>query len=229
MGSLSFISSDKNRIIYDGREILLASKASYESRSVSLTPQMRCEVEHYLDNYQLFLSDEGDFNSADVFLAFSYGEGEEVNKPLAAKAVELLDQYQGTTLYAQWEIAECLEDLRPDLMGRVVSIGFDDAELYMTTSQVAQKALKQTQSNKVGVIAQSWHASRCVRHSEALGWHCQGVVTVDKFAQSDPQAWVRHPLDWILKESRMRFIEAVQTKDLKKTPQNKKPSRLKLG
>ncbi len=54
---------------------------------------------------------------------------------------------------------------------------------------------------KVVVVAQSWHAQRCVQTCQDLGFQVVALRTVVGFPSKDPQPWVRSPVNWVIKES----------------------------
>lgn len=192
----------------------LVSQSLYGESSMNVPVQTPLELEYYLNNYTYLSAPWGVVDPRFPLLAFSYGEGGEVNKQLASHVVTLMTIHSKLEALLQWEIAELVSALAPSLSSRVQSIGFSEGETYMTTLEVAAKALKLTSQRKMNLVAQLWHASRCIRQSEEQGWHCISLRGVDAFAPNDPQQWVRHPLNWLVKESRFRYMERMESHDV---------------
>ncbi|WP_413113475.1 hypothetical protein [Thaumasiovibrio sp. DFM-14] len=207
---ISFISKEVNTVVVAGKVVELAAPGDYSAKSLPLTTTLKKQLPHYLDNYDMYSSSWGEIKLDNPVLAFSYGAGPEVNALLAQEVVALLDQ---GVIHAivQWEIADIVSALAPELAERLSAIRLSAGESYMSTAEVASKALTMTTLRQVTIVAQAWHITRCIRQSSPLGWQCAATRAINEFAPSDPQPWVRHPLDWIVKESRMRYQECTDS------------------
>ncbi|MDO6544256.1 hypothetical protein [Photobacterium sanguinicancri] len=168
---------------------------SYASRRYVLPRTSAMMVKSYLSQTQLFLEPYGDVADADAVLAFSFGDAPAVNKELYEVAQECVIAHPTMPLMMQQEIAA---HARASHFAPTFSIQAND---YQTTADVAQAALALTDKRKVMVVAQAWHAQRCIDTCEALGWQVVGLRCSSDFPEDDPQPWVRHPLNWIIKES----------------------------
>ncbi len=186
------------------------SVKSYSDLSLRVSVQAPMELEYYLTHCEYYSEPWGAIDPRFPLLAFSYGEGSEVNQQIASQVVTLMSIHSELDALLQWEIADIVLALAPTLEERVKAICFSDGETYMTTREVAAKALKLSTHRKVNLVAQLWHAGRCRRQSEEQGWHCISLQGVDAFAPNDPQPWVRHPLHWLVKESHFRYKEYLE-------------------
>ncbi|MFH0263796.1 hypothetical protein ACGRH2_25650 [Vibrio barjaei] len=167
-----------------------------------------CELDIYLRLHRYFTEPCGVVDPRFPILAFSYGEGKEVNQLIAEQVIIIMLSQPRIQAILQWEICDIVLESQPSFKSRVTSIKFGPNETYMTTKEVALKAIQYTQVRKVNIVAQLWHASRCIRQAEECGWRCVSLRGVDAFAPNDPQPWVRHPVSWLLKESRYRYTES---------------------
>ncbi|OAN13788.1 hypothetical protein A3K86_14605 [Photobacterium jeanii] len=184
-------------IIGDDTLTLQASEqldVSFASRSYVLPRTSALRVKDYLAQASLFLEPYGDVQQADAVLAFSFGDAPSVNRELQHVAQQCAAQKPNMPVLMQQEIfAHAQAANNP-----VFSIA---AQQYQTTTDVARSAMMMTDKRKVIVVAQAWHAQRCIATCEALGWQVVGLRCVAGFPEDDPQPWVRHPLNWIIKES----------------------------
>ena len=146
----------------------------------------------YIQSKDFVRSDFGKDNDVDAVVAFSFGEGSEVNGKLA----QILDRCEGSEIYAQWEIAELAR-------GEVVALGSRDEGIYLSTDDVVEGFVADVGSDEllVKVVAQAWHAGRCVRSCERRDLKVIAGEFVDEFAAGDPQPWVRNSYIWMLRES----------------------------
>ncbi|MGF1700289.1 hypothetical protein L4D09_08240 [Photobacterium makurazakiensis] len=206
-----FRSGQPNQLVVGGEKIQLTSPRPYSDRFVPITKDLATEIPHYLDNFQPYMASWGKVKANHTLLAFSYGEGHEVNRLIALKICQLLNKYPIGTVLVQWEIANLISTVQPALNPFIKPVTLDEGQAYMSTIEVARKAMAMTTNHDVTIVAQSWHLSRCIRHAEIVGWRCQAARSLDSFAPNDPQPWVRHPLDWIIKESKMRYLETQQS------------------
>ena len=189
------------------REWQLDGQSQYEERDVIVEPSVIQHLDYYFDKYTYYLSPFGVMDARFPLLAFSYGEGREVNLKLASLVVDAMGAYSSIRGILQWEIADLVIEVNPLLADRITPIWLPENKDYMTTREVVSKALGHTTQRKANLVAQLWHASRCIRQAQEQGWHIISLRGVNAFATHDPQSWVRHPLDWLIKESRFRYIE----------------------
>ncbi|MGF1786500.1 hypothetical protein L4D00_11960 [Photobacterium swingsii] len=168
---------------------------SYASRRYVLPRTSAMMVKSYLSQTQLFLEPYGDVADADAVLAFSFGDAPAVNEELYNVALESVIAHPTMPLLMQQEIAIHASS------SHVASTFSIQANDYQTTADVAHAALALTDKRKVLVVAQAWHAQRCIDTCESLGWEVVGLRCSSAFPEDDPQPWVRHPLNWIIKES----------------------------
>ncbi|MGV2986744.1 hypothetical protein ACE1OE_03795 [Vibrio sp. E150_011] len=180
---------------------------AYDNKEVTTHATVQVEIDYYLRNFTYFMAPWGVVDPRFPLLAFSYGEGQEVNALIAQEIIDIMLTHVAITALVQWEITQLIISQQPQLSTRIQSIELEPGQSYMTTRQVASKALSLTSQRKINVISQLWHASRCIRQAEEQGWHCASLRGVDAFAHDDPQPWVQHPLNWIIKESRFRYFE----------------------
>ncbi|MGR5152860.1 hypothetical protein [Photobacterium swingsii] len=168
---------------------------SYASRRYVLPRNSAMMVKTYLSQTQLFLEPYGEVADAEVVLAFSFGDAPAVNKELAKVAQDSVIAHPTMPLLMQQEIAI------HSAATNSASLFSIQATAYQTTADVAQAALTLTNKRKVLVVAQAWHAQRCIDTCASLGWEVVGLRCSSAFPEDDPQPWVRHPLNWIIKES----------------------------
>jgi hypothetical protein len=197
-----------NQLITPDTSWVLTHRNYYPRCEQLVTTRALCELDIYLNQHQYFTEPCGVVDPRFPILAFSYGEGREVNQLIAEQVITIMLSQPRIQAILQWEICDIVLDSQPNFKSRVTSIQFGHNETYMTTKEVALKAIHYTQVRKVNIVAQLWHASRCIRQAEECGWHCISLRGVDAFAPTDPQPWVRHPLYWLLKESRYRYTES---------------------
>jgi hypothetical protein len=135
-------------------------------------------------------------------LAFSYGENPDVNHVLATMVERILTAIPGIVPFAQWEIANVVVQRHPSLRQTVQRIDFDYDKDYITTNQVVAKLAERVQpaETKLLIVAQAWHAPRCIDTCQRHGFTVVGWEVVDMFSPSDPQKWVRNAFAWMLKE-----------------------------
>lgn len=167
-------------------------KFQYAECDYPLDKGSQKKVFDYLSRQPLFLNDFGSFEDSEFIVGFSFGDGASTNIKLA-QIVDVISQcYPKIPLYVQQEVA-----LYCKSSGFVVLA----EEGYQTTLDVAQKAHGVALGNKVGVIAQAWHAKRCVETCQSLGTEVVALRVINHFPYDDPQPWVRNPINWVIKES----------------------------
>ena len=157
-----------------------------------LGDEAKKRVYEYLSTQTLFLSSYGQLERANFVLGFSFGDGYCINRKLAnlARTTHLDIPY--LSLYLQQEIALHCASLP------LVSI---EHRGYQTTQDVATKAKQLNKGHKVVVLAQAWHAQRCIETCQSVGLDVVALRVVNGFAANDPQPWVRNPVNWVIKES----------------------------
>lgn len=166
---------------------------SYCNASYNLPISSKQRLENYLSIGQPFLSPFGNISQADTLIAFSFGDSADVNIQLSELANSIAHLYPYIHVQLQQEIAQHYP--------RHKQISIIKNQEYQTTTDVAQEALKNVTSRKVIIVAQSWHAKRCIVTCTEQGWDVVGLRCVDDFPTKDPQPWVRNPLNWLIKES----------------------------
>lgn len=196
------------------KEWSVSQHCSFEDRFMEVEPSVSQYLEDYLENYTCYLSPFGTINECYPILAFSYGEGREVNLKLAQQVVVVMTEYPGIKAILQWEIADIVLEFEPRFVERISRVELPVNKDYITTKEVATYALKLSKQRNVNIVAQLWHASRCIRQVEELGWRVASLRGADAFAANDPQCWVRHPLDWLIKESWFRYIDKYGNKEI---------------
>ncbi|MGF1834764.1 hypothetical protein [Photobacterium sanguinicancri] len=169
---------------------------NYASRRYVLPRTSAMMVKTYLSQTQLFLEPYGEVADADAVLAFSFGDAPSVNEDLYRVAQACVSTRPLLPLLMQQEIAA-----HGDIVDGATPMFSIQANEYQTTTDVAKAALGLTDKRKIVVVAQAWHAQRCIDTCEALGWQVVGLRCTSAFPENDPQPWVRHPLNWIIKES----------------------------
>lgn len=161
----------------------------------------------FLASRKLKLENFGNPKNAQFLLALSFGEGSVVNDDLS-KIVELVNKkHPSLILAAQWEIADTLLHHNPGLKGYVHRIEKDRGKEYITTVEVVDQfmenitqAKKLTEKPKVFIVAQAWHAPRCIHICRAKGLDAVGGEFSELFSPNDSQPWVRDAFHWVLKE-----------------------------
>ncbi|MGF1876639.1 hypothetical protein L4D77_15080 [Photobacterium frigidiphilum] len=176
------------------RADLPRSNQVFTSRSYLLPRSSALRLKAYLNENTLFLQPFGTLEEADVLLAFSFGDAPTVNQHLQQIALDCRKYRPSLPLFLQQEIAD-------DVILTSRDIYSIKAEAYQTTTDVAVAALSLTPKRKVMIVAQAWHAQRCIDTCKSLGWDVIGLRCSNLFPKDDPQPWVRHPLNWVIKES----------------------------
>lgn len=164
----------------------------YQSPQYQLEESAKLRIQDYLSRETLYLDSFSTDEAADFALAFSFGDSECVNIELAEQLAMLHKQHPNLPLFAQQEIASHLATVTH------YAIRNDD---YQTTFDVAKSAKDQQQGSNVLIVAQAWHAKRCIETCQSLGLNVVGLKVVNQFPKNDPQPWVRNPINWIIKES----------------------------
>ncbi len=192
---MNYLSSSDIKIHHDFASFLRLNtlRFSYCNPSYQLPLSSKQRLEQYLSLGQPFLAPFGDINQADTLLAFSFGDSADVNIQLSALASNIQQLHPDIHVQLQQEIAQHY----PNVHQASVIKNSD----YQTTADIAREALKNIASREVIVVAQSWHAKRCIDTCKEQGWNVVGLRCVDDFPAQDPQPWVRNPLNWLIKES----------------------------
>jgi hypothetical protein len=163
-----------------------------------LDDTQKARLEHYLHSNDLTYTDFGNPLNAHGIVAFSFGDSDDVNKELAEVSVSLMKNNVFLDAHLQQEVAVHALD-------KVANINVVQNDAYQTTADVARVALEHSVGRNIIVVAQSWHAKRCIETCQQAGLNVVGLRTVQSFPKNDPQPWVRNPINWVLKESNRRF------------------------
>ena len=164
----------------------------YTKSNYHIEESAKQRIVRYLASNVLKRLNFGDISDSYGMIAFSFGDSEEINKLLAEEVKNFHRENPLASCYVQQEIASQLNSTPH------VSIQNSD---YQTTTDVARSALNDIGRAKITVIAQSWHAQRCIETCESLGFDVVALRVSDGFPSADPQPWVRNPINWIIKES----------------------------
>lgn len=161
----------------------------------------------YLASKKFKLENFGNPQNAQFLLALSFGEGPVVNNDLSDIVERINKKHPSLIIAAQREIADTLINHNPGLEHSVHRIERDHGKEYITTIEVVEKfmgniivAKKLIDKPKVFIIAQAWHAPRCIHICEAKGLDVVGGAFSELFSPNDSQSWVRDAFHWALKE-----------------------------
>lgn len=164
----------------------------YTSPGYTLGSEAKKRVHSYLAQQPLFLQDYGQIEQADFVIGFSFGDSDCINIELA-NLVRVVHQIAPSlTLFLQQEIAQHALSLPQVPLTN---------HHYQTTCDVAKQAQQHQAGRKVVVLAQAWHANRCIETCRLLGLEVVALRVVNGFPANDPQPWVRNPINWVIKES----------------------------
>ncbi|GMM89011.1 hypothetical protein [Vibrio fortis] len=164
----------------------------YSSSRYQIEEPAKKRIADYLSSNVLKRLNCGDVSNSNGVIAFSFGDSDDVNQLLAKEVERFHQENPLAPCYVQQEVAAHLK-ATPH-----VSI---ENSAYQTTTDVARAALNDIGLAKITVIAQSWHAQRCIETCESLGFEVVALRVSDGFPAKDPQPWVRNPINWIIKES----------------------------
>jgi len=170
-----------------------------------LTEESKTRVQHYLSNEPCCQTDFGKLSEVDFVIAFSFGDGAQVNRSLAQVVRHIHATSPSKALFIQQEIAVHISD---------ISVASIDSEQYQTTFDVAKSAVDLALGKRALVIAQSWHASRCIKTCQDLGLQVEALRVVNEFPSNDPQPWVRNPINWVIKESHREVATGYEISEL---------------
>lgn len=164
----------------------------YHHDTYLLEDKAKLRLQQYLMTGTLFREDFGQPQEADVAIAFSFGDSLDVNRHLAQIVREVDFFVPDIELYLQSEIAA---------IARVSDSHSIENNQYQTTYDVAHFVAEREHRKNILVIAQAWHAQRCIETCEQLGFVVRCLRVVNAFPINDPQPWVRNPINWVIKES----------------------------
>lgn len=174
-----------------------------EDYRLILTQSQNNSFLNYLQTQTWFLESFGNHEDADYLLAFSYGEGVEVNSEMARKIEKIARQNRAIQIAAQWEIVDILVKKNPSISGTIQRIELNPGKTYITTGELIDKFIlkyKSPQKTRIFIVAQAWHAPRCIALCKSRKLDVTGGEFVDQFPERDPQDWVRNAFNWVLKE-----------------------------
>jgi len=175
---------------------------------VVLTPVQNERLMGYLKDADYYMHSFGSVGDATHLLAFSFGEGREVNEQLAALVIRALASNSSLDVSTQWEIADILEehDIEVGACVQRIELGLDKD--YIRTDEIVKKFVGMSRANqgdgdgiKLAVVAQAWHAPRCIRLCGEEDLEVVAGRFVDSFPENDPQEWTRDAFSWVLKEA----------------------------
>jgi hypothetical protein len=173
---------------------------------ILLTKGQNSRFINYLESNNYHLTDFNDnLNDVSHLLAFSFGENPDVNAKLASIVRQSIKK-RNISVTVQWEIANILDERNPELTERIKRIDLDyNKEDYITTEQVIQKFIDEVLHGKTDkcsllVVAQAWHAPRCIKLCKEEGLNVVAGRFSEYFSPNDPQNWVQNPFSWVLKE-----------------------------
>jgi hypothetical protein len=165
-----------------------------------LTSNQYNKLIDYLVEKQYYQNSFGKEVQTDAVLAFSFGKNPDVNRELARKLEELNSTDPNLQIFAQYEIYELIQSKRK--FKDIIKLG-DRRYKYISTGQIADKFLAEYQKpiKEITLVAQAWHAPRCMEICFGKGINAVRGEFVDKFSPSDSQPWVRDVLSWVIKEA----------------------------
>ncbi|RJX71408.1 hypothetical protein DZ860_10725 [Vibrio sinensis] len=164
----------------------------YHHDTYLLEEKAKLRLQQYLMTGILFREDFGGPQDADVAIAFSFGDSLEVNRHLAQIVREVNYFFPDIELYLQNEIAAVVQARGSHCIQN---------NQYQTTYDVAHFVAEREHRKNILIIAQAWHAQRCIETCEQLGFVVRSLRVVNAFPINDPQPWVRNPINWVIKES----------------------------
>lgn len=174
---------------------------------IILTRNQNSKFIPYLQNENYHSKEFGRPESATHLLAFSFGESPDVNTELASIAQESLKVNSKLIATVQWEIADIISEKNPTIAEQVHRINLDKDQTYINTEQVIDKFITGVLGGAPGipkvsllVVAQAWHAPRCIRLCKEKGLDVIAGRFSEGFSANDPQEWVRNAFSWVLKE-----------------------------
>lgn len=170
----------------------LPLKFEYHHDTYLLEDVSKLHLRHYLMSKTLYRNDFGDPKEAELAIAFSFGDGVDVNRHLAQIAREVHFFVPEIELYLQHEIG---------VISQITASHLISSDQYQTTYDVANFVAQRQNDKNILVIAQAWHAPRCIETCQQLGFTVKALRVVNAFPINDPQPWVRNPINWVIKES----------------------------
>ncbi|MDK9776040.1 MULTISPECIES: hypothetical protein [Vibrio] len=151
----------------------------------------RKRIQNYVASTVLKRRSFGKIQESKAIVAFSFGDSAEVNKDLAELISSEVSGFD-IPLYLQQEIASHMPE------SEHIAI---ENQSYQTTKDVAAVVLKNIGEQSVTVVAQAFHAQRCIDTCNEIGLDVVALRVVNRFPSNDPQPWVRSEVNWIIKES----------------------------
>jgi hypothetical protein len=178
---------------------------------IILTAKQNHKVLKYLKKKDFHRERFGHPRDAQYLLAFSFGEKPDVNAELATITERIGRNFSSVKIAVQWEIADILYGRDPTFVQRIRRIDLDYGKDYITTDGVIDKFIEEIvpiheihEKPRVFVVAQAWHAPRCIETCNAKGLKVVGGDFSERFSPNDPQEWVRNAFSWVLKEGTRR-------------------------
>ncbi|GAB2648411.1 YdcF family protein [Vibrio panuliri] len=171
------------------------------TKTYALDEESKGRLRDYMTHHTLYLDDFGHIDQGDFVLAFSFGDSDSTNQKLANVVDLVCHSNPKLDVCLQQEVAKHTN------LSNATEISCQD---YQTTFDVAQKAKLLGLGQRVVVVAQAWHAKRCIETCQSLGLDVVALRGVNHFPFDDPQPWVRNPINWVIKESHRELFSGVQ-------------------
>jgi len=174
--------------------------------AVVLTRAQDTRLSEYLREGNYRKGSFGSVEDATALLALSFGESHEVNQRLAALVIQALATNSDLDVTAQWEIADILEECDLEIGARVRRMELAPGRDYITTAEIVQQFAEASRTDgdtppiRLAVVAQAWHAPRCIRLCKQKQLSVVAGRFADSFPADDPQEWTRNAIRWVLKE-----------------------------
>lgn len=169
-----------------------------ENKRAILTKAQYDKLINYVSKGNYIKENFGELKPHDYIIAFSFGEDDPVNKELAETILKT-QSISEANLIVQWEIDNFLGTEKKFFSRHRIEKEDKD---YLSSIDFVQKAkgILNGNTTRIGIVANSWHAPRCIQICEDEGLDVQLGIFVNSFSSNDPQPWVRDPLSWIIKE-----------------------------
>ena len=178
---------------------------------IVMTENQNQKILEYLKKKDFHQESFGNPKDAQYLLTFSFGEKTDVNAELATITERIGKNVSFVVIAVQWEIADLLSSREPTFIQRVHRVDLDYGKDYITTDGVIDKFIKEiipihetNEMPRMFIVAQAWHAPRCIATCIAKGLNVVGGDFSERFSPYDPQEWVRNAFSWVLKEGTTR-------------------------